>query len=467
MNSGTEGQRRPVVVTERGSVRGVTGALGVAAFRGIPYAASPVGPSRFAPPAPHPGWDGVRDAAHAGPDVPQGPSRLAAVMGPREPHPDEDGCLTLNVWAPQRALEAGAVPRSVLVWFHGGGYTTGSGGWDWYDGTRLAALGDIVVVTANYRVGPLGWLYLPELGADNLGGQDQAAVLRWVRDNIASFGGDPALVTVGGQSAGAYSALCLAVDPGTHGIVRRVIAESGPWGLEPQEPAAAAEAAAAYLRLLGVTRLPELREIPAERLVAAYGRLSAERARPGDVASPMYPVLGGAGLPRAPMAAVAAGGLDGTDVLLGSTQDETTAFRAASQAGFPDPAAETERVFGAGVTEIAARCAERGRPAYVYRFTRRPSGDDGTLGATHCSELPFLFGNFAAYADAPMLGPVDDADLALARAFGGALAAFVATGRPDGADGADAAAEERRPWRPYEPGAAAEVRRFGPRPPVR
>ncbi|MDX3239819.1 carboxylesterase family protein [Streptomyces sp. ME03-5709C] len=462
MSSGTEGQRRPVVVTERGSVRGVTGEHGVAAFRGIPYAASPVGPSRFAPPAPHPGWDGVRDAAHAGPAVPQGPSRLAAVMGPREPHADEDGCLTLNVWVPQRALEAGAVPRAVLVWFHGGGFTTGSGGWDWYDGTRLAALGDIVVVTANYRVGPLGWLYLPEIGADNLGGQDQAAVLRWVRDTIASFGGDPALVTVAGQSAGAYSALCLAVDPGTHGIVRRVIAESGPWGLEPQEPAAAAETAAAYLRLLGVTRPPELREIPAERLVAAYGRLSAERARPGDVASPMYPVLGGAGLPRAPMAAVAAGGLDGTDVLLGSTQDEMTAFRAASPAGFPDPAAGTERLFGAGVTEIAAHCAERGRPAYAYRFTRRPPGDDGTLGATHCSELPFLFGNFAAYADAPMLGPVDDADRALARAFGGALAAFVATGRPDGADGA---AEGRGPWQPYEPGAAAEVRRFGP--PVR
>ncbi|MEU0186252.1 carboxylesterase family protein [Streptomyces sp. NPDC006207] len=465
MDSETEGQRRPVVVTERGSVRGVTGEGGVAAFRGIPYAASPVDALRFAPPAPHPGWAGVRDAAHAGPEVPQAPSRLAVVMGPREPHGDEDGCLTLNVWAPEGALEAGADPRAVLVWFHGGGFTTGSGGWDWYDGTRLAALGGIVVVTANYRVGPLGWLYLPELGADNLGSRDQAAVLRWVRDNIASFGGDPALVTVGGQSAGAYCALCLAVDPGTHGLVRRMLAESGPWGLAPREPAEAAEVTAAYLRLLGVTHPPELRELPAERLVSAYGRLSAERARPGDVAPPMHPVLGGAGLPRAPMAAVAAGGLDGTDVLLGSTQDEMTAFRAASPAGFPD-AAGTERVFGAGVTAIAAHCAERGRPAYAYRFTRRPPGDDGTLGATHCAELPFLFGDFAAYADAPMLGPVDDADRALARAFGGALAAFVATGRPDGGedgeDGDGDGGEGRGPWRPYEPGTAATVRRFGP-----
>ncbi|MFE0626284.1 carboxylesterase family protein [Streptomyces sp. NPDC058864] len=459
--SGTEGRRRPVVVTERGSVRGVTGRQGVAAFRGIPYAASPVAALRFAPPAPPPGWSGVRDAVHAGADVPQAPSRLAVVMGPREPHGDEEGCLTLNVWTPEGALEPGAGPRAVLVWFHGGGFTTGSGGWDWYDGARLAALGGIVVVTANYRVGPLGWLYLPEIGASNLGSRDQAAVLHWVRDNIASFGGDPALITVGGQSAGAYSAVCLAVDPGTRLLVRRVIAESGPWGLEPQEPAEAAEVAAAYLRLRGVGHPSELREMPAERLVSAYGRLSAERARPGDVAPAMYPVLGGAGLPRAPMAAVAAGGLDGKDVLLGSTQDEMTAFRAASPAHFPT-AAGTERVFGAGVTEIASRCAERGRPAYAYRFTRRPPGDDGTLGATHCSEIPFLFGNFEAFADAPMLGPVDDADRALAREFGGALAAFVATGCPDGGDGGG-----RGPWRSYEPGegAGAEVRRFGP--PVR
>lgn len=451
MDSETERQRRPVVATERGSVRGVIEERAVAAFRGIPYAASPVGALRFAPPVPHPGWDGVRAAAQAGPEVPQRPSRLAAVMGPREPHGDEDGCLTLNVWAPEGALEPGAVPRAVLVWFHGGGFTSGSGGWDWYDGGRLAALGDIVVVTANYRVGPLGYLHLPEFGADNPGSRDQAAVLRWVRDGIAAFGGDPALVAVGGQSAGAYSAVALAVDPGTRGLVRRVIAESGPWGLAPQEPAEAAEVAVAYLRLLDVADPAELRELPVERLLSAYGRLAAERARPGGVAPPMYPVLGGAGMPRAPLAAVAAGGLDGTDVLLGSTEDEMTAFRAVSSPDLP-VAAETERLFTAGVTEIAARCAERGRAAYVYRFVRCPPGDDGTLGATHCSELPFLFGDFDAYADAPMLGRVDDADRALARAFGGALAAFAATGRPGG--------QGRQAWRPYEPG-APEIRRFG------
>src|SRR4029078_11650571 len=118
----------------------------------------------------------------------------------------------------------------------------------WYDGGRLAALGDIVVVTANYRVGPLGYLYLPEIGAANPGPQDQAAVLRWVRDNIASFGGDPRTVTVGGQSAGAYSALSLALEPQTTGLVTRVLLESGPSGLPPQDPRNAAENAEAYLR---------------------------------------------------------------------------------------------------------------------------------------------------------------------------------------------------------------------------
>ena len=162
------------------------------AFRGIPYAASPVGERRFAAPEQHPRWQDPRDATRPGPSVPQGPSRLEAVMGRRVPDWDEDGCLTLNVWTP-RLPGAGSAPGAlpVLVWFHGGGFTSGSGGWDWYDGRNLAAAGPIVVVTANYRLGPLGYLYLPDLGIENLGTQDQAAVLAWVQRNISAFGGDP------------------------------------------------------------------------------------------------------------------------------------------------------------------------------------------------------------------------------------------------------------------------------------
>ncbi|MFH8407582.1 carboxylesterase/lipase family protein [Streptomyces sp. NPDC018019] len=502
------------VETERGRVRGVPAPVAegdadappVAAFRGIPYAASPVGALRFAPPRPHEGWAGVRDAARPGPSVPQGPSRLERVMGTRVPDWAEDGCLTLNIWSPQGPSDAASgAGRPVLVWFHGGGFSSGSGGWDWYDGAHLAARGDLVVVTANYRVGPLGYLCLPEAGVANLGLQDQAAVLRWVHTNIAAFGGDPACVTVGGQSAGAYSALALAVAPETRALVRRVIAQSGPWGLPPQAPDAAAENTAAFLDLLGLPGkavgsgheegvLRGLRALPAERLLAAYARLSEDRARPGRLSPPMYPVRGGALLPDAPQRAAAEGALGGTGLLIGTVRDEMTAFLAFDErvraftrddvlrimcedacGGDPDAAAcayddlarlrpdaspaalltevATGRQFREGATRIAGYRAAQGTPAYVYRFDRAPDGDDGSLGATHCAELPFLFGTFDAFAGSPMLGRAGAEARRLARAFGGALAAFAATGTPNGPGLAH--------WRPYLDGPAPEVMYFG------
>jgi para-nitrobenzyl esterase len=410
-------------------------------------------------------------------------------MGHRRPDWDEDGSLTLNVWSPLRALE-GEVPRPVLVWFHGGGFTSGSGGWDWYDGARLAGLGDMVVVTANYRVGPLGYLYLPEIGADNLGAQDQAAVLRWVRDNIASFGGDPRAVTVGGQSAGAYSALSLALDPLTGGLITRVLLESGPWGLQPQDPERAAENAQAYLRLLGIPGGAEpgkaLRVLPVERLLSAYGELAARLARPGNIAPPMYPVLGGAGvLSRGWQRAVADGDLEGKALLIGTTRDELTAFfrfdphiqsltlegalgilidrfgeqaqevynRYAVQLPQATPAqiftvVETDALMRNGALEIADHHAAGGNATYVYQFDYRPVKDRYGLGATHCSELPFLFGTFDSYPDSPMLGSPGDAERALGHAFASAVAEFVTTGSVSD-------------WLPYAPTTAARIRHFG------
>ncbi|MFF7188133.1 carboxylesterase/lipase family protein [Streptomyces sp. NPDC008222] len=482
--TGFEGR---TVETDRGKVRGVAGGEAIS-FRGIPYAASPVGELRFAPPQPHPGWRGVREAAQAGPAVPQAASRLEQVMGRRVPDWNEDGSLTLNVFAPARAFEGGA-PRPVLVWWHGGGFTSGSGGWDWYDGGRLAALGDIVVVTANYRLGPLGYLYLPEIGAANLGPQDQAAVLRWVRDNIASFGGDPRTVTIGGQSAGAYSALSLALDPQTTGLVTRVLLQSGPWGLAPQDPQDAAENAEAYLRLLGVPggadTAKALRALPVEQLLSAYGRLAGELARPGNVAPPMYPVLGGPGVPRGRRLALADGALEGKALLLGTTRDETTAFCAfdpriqnLTTAGALDvltghlgerahevyqrqaarlpratpaqvfTAVQTDELFRDGALEIADHHAAGGNATYVYQFDYRPAEDEHALGATHCGELPFLFNTFDAYPDSPMLGRPGEAQRALGHSFASAVAAFVTTG-------------SATDWLPYAPATAARVRHFG------
>ncbi|MFG1664060.1 carboxylesterase/lipase family protein [Streptomyces sp. Y7] len=474
--------------TGRGKVRGVAEG-GAISFRGVPYAASPVGELRFAPPRPHPGWTDVRDAAPAGPSVPQAASRLERVQGRRVPDWNEDGSLTLNVFAPRRALEDGAT-RPVLVWWHGGGFTSGSGGWDWYDGSRLAALGDIVVVTANYRVGPLGYLYLPRIGAANLGFQDQAAVLRWVQDNIASFGGDPRVVTVGGQSAGAYSSLMLALDPGTNASITRVLLQSGPFGLNPQDPQQATENAAAYLRLLGVPdgadTAKALRALPAEQLLDAYGRLSGRLATPGDAAPPMYPVLGAPGLSRTRQQALVDGALEGRSLLIGTTRDEATAFfafdpriqnlttaaaldvlsaqvgpqaaqevyqRHAARLPHATPAqtftaVQTDGLFRDGSLEIADHHAAGGNTTYVYQFDHAPAEDPYALGATHCAELPFLFNTFDAYPDSPVLAGAGDSERALGHEFASAVAEFVAAGT---------AAD----WLPYAPATAARIRHFG------
>ncbi|MEW1829447.1 carboxylesterase family protein [Streptomyces sp. NPDC088196] len=479
-----------VVETDRGRVRGAARGE-VISFRGIPYAASPVGELRFAPPLPHPGWTGVREATQAGPAVPQGASRLERVMGVREPDWDEDGSLTVNVHVPSQALTDNA-PRPVLVWWHGGGFSSGSGGWDWYDGGPLAALGDIVVVTANYRVGPLGYLYLPEIGAANLGAQDQAALLTWVRDNIASFGGDPREVTVGGQSAGAYASLALALDPDTSGLVNRVLLQSGPFGLPLQDPQHAAENAEAYLRLLdvpsGADAATALRARPVEQLLAAYGRLAGRLARPGNATPPMYPVLGGPGVPRDLHRALADGGLEGKPLLIGTTRDEASAFTAfdpriqnlgtegaldlltgqlgerahelyeryAARLEEPTPARVftamvTDHLFRADSLRIADHHAAGGNATYVYEFDHRPAEDPYDLGATHCSELPFLFNTFDAFdafADCPMLGRPTDAVRELGRTFATAVAEFVVSGSV-------------QDWLPYTPGTAARVRHFG------
>ncbi|MFE3768810.1 carboxylesterase/lipase family protein [Streptomyces sp. NPDC059122] len=477
-----------VVATNQGRVRGRSHE-GAVAYRGIPYAASPVGALRFAPPRPGPRWPGIRDAEHAGPAAPQGPSRLEAVMGRRTPDWNEDGCLTLNVWRPHGSGADGTA-RPVLLWFHGGGFSSGSGGWDWYDGARLAARGDLVVVTANYRLGPLGYLHLPEIGAANLGAQDQVAALHWVRDNIAAFGGDPDAVTVGGQSAGAFSALALATEPRTAGLVRRVLLQSGPWGLSPQDPDLAAEHAGAYLRLLDVTDQADpgkaLRALPAEQLIAVYGTLASQVAGAGGVAPPMYPVLGGVGAVRARRDALTAGALDGKDVLIGTTRDEMTSFmgldpniqalsrdgaldlltrqapgegeaeqlyqRYAGQLPHATPgriaiAAKTDAEFRDGALEIADHHAAAGNHTYVYQFDRAAPGAGNVLGACHCSELPFLFRTFDSYPDSPMLGRPDAADRALGDAFADAVATFVTTGTPQGIPA-------------YEPATPTRIRHF-------
>jgi para-nitrobenzyl esterase len=209
---------QPVVSTASGQVRGVPLEAGGAAFRNIPYAASPTGPRRFRPPAPPVPWTGVRDAASYGPTAPKAP--YVAPFDVLLPEPDIPGedYLNLNVWTPD---PAGSAP--VMVWLHGGAFANGSGAVPGYDGTAFARDG-VALVTLNYRLGAEGFLYLDdEETVPNLGLLDQVAALGWVRDNIAAFGGNPDRVTVFGQSAGAMSIGALPAMPSAAGLFHRAI----------------------------------------------------------------------------------------------------------------------------------------------------------------------------------------------------------------------------------------------------
>jgi para-nitrobenzyl esterase len=413
------------------------------------------------------------------------------VVGRRTPDWDEDGCLTLNVWTPRLPTDGSTLRElPVLVWFHGGAWTTGSGGWDWFDGRKLAAAGDIVVVTANHRLGPLGYLYLPEAGVENLGVQDQAAVLAWVQDNIAAFGGDPDNVTVGGQSAGAFAALYHAVAPATGSQVKQVIVESSPWGWQPQDPEQAIDHAGRFLKILGLEGSPDplraLRAVPAEQFPTAYQRLAKDLDRPGSIMPPMFPVLGAFGLPEVWEQAVAGGGLGGKHLLTGTVRNEMSAYftfdpriqaitadqarsivasqsdvgaerydRAVAELPNATPSqvltqVSTEILFRDGTLAMADQHAAAGNPTYVYQFDYTPTPDPAHLGAVHCCELPFLFDTFDAYPDSPMLGEPTPAARALARTFSHAAAVFTATGHPGTAD----------EWPPYQPANPATIRHF-------
>src|SRR5258707_6387064 len=208
-----------VVRTRQGAVQG-SATDGVAAFKGIPYAAPPFGANRFQPPRPAESWDGVREALTYGPTAPKAAYFPPFdVLLPEVAIPGED-CLNLNIWSP----DLGQARLPVMVWIHGGAFLNGSGAWPTYDGTRFARDG-VVCVTINYRLGADGFLSLGD-GIANLGMLDQIAALTWVQENIAAFGGDPTNVTIFGESSGAVCVATLMTMPPATGLFRRAIAPS-------------------------------------------------------------------------------------------------------------------------------------------------------------------------------------------------------------------------------------------------
>jgi para-nitrobenzyl esterase len=431
----------PVVETTSGALRGRV-EDGVEVFLGVRYAAPPVGPRRFRPPEPLPRPSGIVDATRPGPSAPQPPSRLTAALGPmRMPEQDED-CLTLNVWAPTTST----APLPVLVWLHGGAFLAGSGAQTWYDGARLARGRGIVVVTLNYRLGALGFLHLPTADGwtANAGLHDQLAALRWVRDNVAGFGGDPAQVTLAGQSAGAQSILALLRHNRSAAPFDRAILASAPLGLAPLNPEAAAERAELLLGTLGLTSAQHDRmtRVDVATLVAAQVAVSRDQARPFQL-GPVFQLVADDDLVPADLLSP---GPAGREVVLTSTAHEADAFtvpdprvqamdRAAVEAALRPllgdatgdrytahsrrhPSSGPPRIGGDLTTEhffhrdlepLATALRAGGDTVHTHQFDWYPP--DSPLRAGHCIDLPFMFGNLDAWRGAPILDGADTATL--------------------------------------------------------
>ncbi|MFD0363131.1 carboxylesterase family protein [Nocardia sp. GCM10030253] len=377
-----------IVEITSGRVRGVSDGR-VGAFLGMPYAEA----ERFGAPRSVTPWRGVRDAVAPGPAAPQPPSRLARVMGPGTAPQSED-CLSLNVWAP-----AGS-GHPVLVFLHGGGFLTGSGGFPWYDGAEFTAEGDVVVVTANYRLGALGYLRLPGMCEGNMGLLDNLAALNWVRDNISAFGGDPANVTVAGQSAGAVSILALLSGDAAYGLFRRAIVQSAPVGMLPATPDEAARVGGVLLQELGIgqSRAGRIVDVPVAELLAAQSAVARRTAGPTNPVPPFQLVTDGTMVAADPVEAIGWRGADGVEILMGATRDEAAAFFAGERDVI---ATVTDQMFHEPTRRLANLLTARGEPPWLYRFDWHPG--DSPFGACHCIELPFVLGHAAAWRHAPML----------------------------------------------------------------
>ncbi|MGW2514144.1 carboxylesterase/lipase family protein [Streptomyces scopuliridis] len=449
-----------VCSTRQGAVRGRISPEGVTSFLGIPYAAPPFGAQRFFEPAPPEPWTGVRDAMAYGPTPPH--ARYAPpfdALIPENAIPGED-CLNLNIWTP--APEPGA-GLPVMVWLHGGSFTNGSGSASAYDAGAFARDG-VVSVTLNYRLGTDGFLRLPGR-PDNRGLLDQIAALRWLRDNIASFGGDADRVTVFGESAGAMSIGALLTTEAARGLFHRAILQSGACH-HFLRPSSAVLITARLAEKLGIEPTPEAFEaVPLPELLPVQAELRAEvnadpdPTRWGEAALNMMPFE-----PIRPSLTLPGPHCD-VDLLIGNNREEYRLFlvptrrlhalsesrlRAMTAAYGLDPAqalpvyrasrpaATPGELLDAVATDWfyripAIRLAESVPGSYLYEFSWRSPQFDGTLGACHALELPFVFDRLRDPSYAPMLGA--HPPQALADAMHGAWISFAKTGSPG--------------WKPY------------------
>ncbi len=455
-----------IAETSAGRVRGMV-AQDVKIFKGIPYGGTTAGANRFMPPTRPAAWTGTRDALAYGPSAPQTTGNGAAPT--RSPGESED-CLVLNVFTP--ALSGGR-NRPVMVWLHGGGFSTGSGSQPILDGTSLAHTSDVVVVSINHRLNVLGSTYLGEVAGSDfalsgaVGILDIVAALQWVRDNIDRFGGDPNLVTIFGQSGGGRKVATLMSMPAAKGLFHRAVIESGAV-LRLTTPADAIHATELLLAELGLKagQARELQNVPIARLLAANAAVSSKITlrEPGMTAN--SPMVDGKALPGHPWDPAAPALSSNIPLLIGYARTEETLYdrptpetlaldeaglkkRAATRVG-GDPARvieafrkahpeatpwdlwiliATDHPRGTYSRELARRkAAQAVAPAYAYRFDWETPEGGGHMRSPHTIEIPFVFNNIKIAG--PLISQMAEA-YALAEKVSAAWVSFARTGNPN------------------------------------
>ncbi len=468
-----------IVNTKSGKVEGISEGPQYV-FKGIPYAAPPVGKLRWLPPQPVKPWNGVRSAKEFGPVAPQNPmpgSEMLENLAMNEPQSED--CLFLNIWTPgiDRAR------RPVMVWIHGGAFIIGSGSQTMYQRNTLVPHCDVVMVSINYRLGSLGFMNLNEITGGRIpatgceGLLDQIAAIEWVHDNIENFGGDPGNITVFGDSAGGMSIGNLMSMPAARGKFQKAILESGAANtVSPLEEAAAISAR--FLEIAGTKDADALQALSVEELLSIQSKLGDIMRVKDNRITPFQPVVDGKAMPEIPVEAIKKGSASNIKTMAGTNLNEFKLFSmmdpgyrhideaamvhrleglippehvssviAAYRDGMEKRgesasaadiliAVQTDLMFRMPILRVVEAQCKNNQPAYNYLFTWKSPVMKGYLGACHTLEIGFVFGNY----DDTFCGSGPDADR-LSRNMQHAWAAFARTGNPS--------CESLGKWEPY------------------
>jgi para-nitrobenzyl esterase len=455
----------PLVNAPAGELKGQTeGALNV--FKGIPFALPPVGERRWKPPAPMPRWPGVKDATEYGPECIQPQSKIPSVYS-EPPKPMSEDCLTVNIWAPANAHNA-----PVFFWIYGGALWGGANSDAIYDGTRLAQRG-VIVVSVNYRLGVLGWLAHPQLSAEsplkisgNYGLLDQIQALRWVKDNISAFGGDPSNVTIAGESAGGLSVMYLMASPDARGLFAKAIAQSAYMVTTPTlkfrrngMPSAESEGVKLAAALQG-SSISALRAIDANALTAAAASLGflPFGAVDGHVLPDQLVTIFDKGeeahVPI--LAGFNAGEIRSLRILAPPVPASAADYEKTIRARYGDLADQflklypsddmqesiwkttRDALYGWTAERLVRKQTAQGVPSFLYFFDHGyPAEDSAGYHAFHGSELPYVFGTFNGVGPLWPKPPASPEEARLSDAMLDYWSSFARTGQPKAASEPD------------------------------